>query len=251
MNRLMTWLVAAGLVACTGTDTGNPPSLLDDFETPGCKSQAVADESLALISKQRTADEALENLECVVWQRVDEETLSLELTNHSDTCGADYGWTPRAERDDMGSVAFYLDNPKCDFAGCGSCAYDLKFTVSLDDGPDDVKVQLYGDDCFRERVLAREVMIPLSSAPNSGVLCTNYRESYGLSTVFACGQSPTFGPCDDRLRENQDESCSLCGAGSVCSEVSGDRRRCLPTCETEADCADFPSTRCMAGLCQL
>jgi hypothetical protein len=247
----MTWLAAAGLLACTGTDTGNPPSLLDDFQTPGCKNQGPAGEPLALVSKQRSTAEALENLECIVWQRIDEGSLSLELTNHSDNCGAELGWEPRAERDDTGALALYLDNPECSFAACGSCAYDLTFTVSLDAGADDVKVHLYGDACSQQRELERDVTVPLAGSAQGGVLCTDYRESYGLAAMFACGQSPIFGPCDDYLRESGDESCSLCGAGSLCSEVSGARKRCLPVCKVEADCADFPSTRCVAGTCQL
>lgn len=236
--------------ACTTTDGGKRPVVLDDFDTGGCKSSEQLAAS-ALTQKDGAGttgyDAAHDGLQCFVWKRLSEEKLSIEITNHADGCGAEMSWEPRAELDEQGGLDLLLENKQCTFAACGSCIYDLTFEVKVPRDTKQLRTRLLGDDCDGERSLHHEQTLPLDTQP-SGVLCVDYRPRPFREPE--CGQSiPPFAHCDDNACDPA--TAVPCAAGTECVEVENDALRCLPTCDSDADCSPYPSTHCEKSVCVL
>jgi len=254
MNRRSTWVCCAGwltaLVACTGGETGNPPNALESFDTSGCKSEllpkGISEQSL----DSAGADPRYQGLNCFVWERLDERTLRIEITNHVDGCGMDQGWKPQARLNGAGELELHLDVPGCVFAGCFSCVYDLSFHVQLSEGQGDLPVKLLGDTCSGPAPLEGQAVLALS-ASRRGEVCA-YAESANSSNDCATGESggTRFGRCTKTGFECLSEGDS-CQPGLTCAVLGADEKRCLPACQSDADCAGFSSTHCEQGTCRL
>jgi hypothetical protein len=257
MGALLSCWAAVSLGACgtqTGTESGNP-SL--DFTTTECKSKEPAAEpqSAARWSKQSVGSKllqtsAIENssydgLNCFVWERIDDETLRIEVTNHADGCSENEYWEPQAELNDDGTLDLRLENPSCTKAACGWCIYDLSFTVKVPSSIEDLDVRVFGDSCSGEATVDSAARLTLGSGAR-GEVC-GYANPNALRWMCATGKAGRFAPCSaegDCYSEG-----TACGAGLSCVEL--DEPRCTPPCEADADCADFASTSCTEGHCVL
>ncbi len=249
MNRptCLAWLLLC-VCACSGGETGNPPAALDGFETPGCKSDLVT-KSDGASHALATNNPRYDGLTCFVWERLSEDSLRIEVTNHADGCGADQVWAPSADLNDAGELELRLDNPSCARAGCVSCIYDLSFTVSVPEMTADLDVVLYGDRCDGPAAVEGRATLALTTA-NRGESCVYV--DFGSARWSECmsgGNGRRFAPCvaiDDCL-----ELGDHCEEGLVCGEAVPGEPRCFPRCDAEADCASYPGTHCQGGGCQL
>ncbi len=249
------------IASCNGTETGNPPLVLDSFDTTGCKSKenhaSIKLPSIALKSvtkSDRQISEAAANeirysgRTCFVWERADEETLEIALTNYAAGCGSSKVWEPEVELADDGSLNLRMENPSCSGASCGWCLYDLAFSVRLRDMPDELAVKLLGSRCSGEAPLQHQTTLKLSGE-SPGESC-EYANKYALAE-----RCPTLS--DDFLYKPCGEPGSLCGApvtcpdGTQCSEVAEGDARCVPSCTSNADCAPYADTHCKEQLCLL
>ncbi len=248
---------AISLAACsmpgsqTGTESGNP-SL--EFTTTQCKSKEPTTEvqsagrMLAIGASKLQSTVALnsryDGLNCFVWQRVDDDTLRIEVTNHADGCSEDEYWEPVAELNDDGRLDLRLENPSCTKAACGWCIYDLSFTVQVPSSVMELDVRLFDDSCSAEAGVRSAAQLSLGSG-TSGEVCS-YANRYALS--WGCAGAPgRYAPCS--AADNCYEEGTTCGAGLSCAAL--DEPRCAPPCSRDADCADYASTSCVEGHCVL
>lgn len=244
------------LAACTGTDTGNPP-LVTDFTNTGCKSSmsgALTQKGVKGDLAWSEDDAAYQGLHCFLWERLDERTLRIDLTNYESGCHTDKGWVPRAEVRDDGTLELVLDDHDCSAASCGWCIYDLSFTVELDDSTVDRQVRLSQAGCGEENRLGRSASLPLSSQ-DRGAVC-GYAHYYALQqALLSTGAAPTAHfPCGEV--PGLDPQASECQEGLSCTDVGEQAPsvfaggpRCIPVCETDADCDALG--RCEDGTCRL
>ena len=232
-------LVALG--ACTGTETGNPP--LIDFGKTACK-------ALDKLAKERPAestdttsvliDPLYDGLTCFVWERIDAQTLRVDVTNHVTGCGSDLGWTPRLKLSDDGAVELILDDDDCTQARCGSCIYDLSFTVQLDEDMRDRPVRFYELGCEQNPTPMRATL-PLSSQA-SGAVCTH---TSGSALAQRGGHSSLRMPCGKLFNGTE----ATCNDGLLCTELAADQRVCLAQCQSDTDCDKL--SRCDGSVCRL
>jgi hypothetical protein len=248
---------ACSLGACgtqTGTESGNP-SL--DFSTTECKSKEPSAESQSTgrwakqsvgkrpLQSSSISNSSYDGLNCIVWERIDDETLKLEVTNHADGCSEDKYWKPEAELNDDGTLELRLENPTCTKASCGWCIYDLSFTVAVPSSLESLDVRVLDDSCSGEAQVASAAALSLASGAH-GEVCS-YANPHALRWACAAGEPRRYAPCsaeDDCHAEG-----TTCGAGLSCADL--DQPRCAPTCEVDADCADFANTSCVDGTCRL
>ncbi len=256
-GALLSCWVAASVGACgahSGTESGNP-SL--DFTSTECKSkdstaepQSAARWTTKSVGKAPLQTSAIENstydgLECFVWERIDDDTLKIEVTNYADGCSENKYWRPTAELNDDGTLELRLENPSCTKAACGWCIYDLSFTVNVPSSLESLDVHLFDDSCSGEAPLTSAARLALGDDAR-GEVC-GYANSSALRWVCATGTAGRYAPCSaegDCYAEG-----TACGAGLSCAEL--DEPRCAPTCSVDADCAETASTRCIAGHCVL
>ena len=252
MRRLVNTLLLVQLVACTGTDVGNPPrGGLSSFDTPGCKSVASPDKGVdPPLYDWLPAEERYRGLQCFLWDRQDDGKLRVRVTNYADGCHANEGWRPRAIARDEREVDLVLENPGCVAAGCGWCIYDLLFVLDakLASQPTLSLNLLQDPDCGDQR--RDSVTLPLGEQA-SGVSCS-YANPYALDDwTFAHASAGK-----ERMPCGHSELGVSCAADLSCTEVdSGGRyqnhKLCLASCQSDADCAPSELMRCKQGSCQL
>jgi hypothetical protein len=241
--RLSSRLLALSLLAsCLGTETGNPP-LIHWRGTPckpaGTRTKAVTlqslDSSLARLDTDGAYDNPLyEGLNCIVWQRVDETTLRIDVTNYEDACGSDSSWTPSARLDDSGTLQLLLEDTKCQRAGCDSdCMFDFSYTVRVADSTQDLPVRLTHEGCGYEPN-SRSAVLPLSTRAQ-GAVCRHADFHVHAGTLRTpCQRRGIAVACESRL---------------VCAEAGASEPLCLPPCSSDADCD--PLTQCQEAVCKL
>ncbi len=247
----MTWrtlsallLFGCAVVACTETDSGNPPVL--DFATSGCKTNS--EKARPGQSSDVTAgfeNELYDGLTCLVWSRPTEDTLHVDITNYATGCFVDKGWSPRARRTGDGALELVLKDDECAVAACGSCLYDLSFQIEIDNEAD-LPVRVFQEGC-EDQTPSPTAVLPLSSQM-SGAICA-YLQSGALqwhaSTKGTIGQRNM--PCSHE--GDGGVTSTSCVNGLACTELEAGHQLCLASCQTDANCDSL--TRCEAGVCKL
>ena len=242
--RPMLLLLALGLLgACNGTDVGNPPrGELTRFDTSPCKKDGF-DKGIDPVPAWQPDPALYAGLTCVLWESTGDQ-LRVRLTNHKDGCHVDSVWKPRVNTSAEG-VDLVLDNPRCVFAGCGNCIYDLSFDVRVPELQERERLELrvLGNDCHDERPVHHALSLPPDTRAQ-GARCSYTFENFSL-----LGMSPSgtlHMPCGD-LPQLGSVACS----SGVCTEVSPGHRLCLARCSADADCQPEDVMECREGLCQL
>jgi hypothetical protein len=240
----------SALVACTGTDTGNPPVI--DFGNSGCHDQTYAAASALQSLDKSVPDPLYKGLTCLTWQHVDPQTLRIDLTNYESGCGTDDGWTPLAKLREDGGLDLVLQDDDCSQAGCGWCIYDLSFTVQLDRPLRDGDVRVYQQGCGDEAARPKQATLALSSLA-SGAVC-NYSNGNAL---FWRGHDEGGSRMPCLTNPDAQQTRIDCQPGLVCTdlgesnpiEAANAGTRCLPSCNSDADCGEL--TSCQQGVCKL
>jgi len=251
-RRPAPWLATAlaWIGGCTGTDTGNPPVI--GFHSSGCKSKQTSGLVLqSLDEPMKGAEPLYTGLTCFVWERLDEDTLRIDLTNYESGCGAEQGWQPRAELAKDGSLELILQDSHCANASCGWCIYDLSFTVELEEAVRDGEVRLFQRGCDDALRHEKRAFLRLASQP-SGAACT-YAHYYALQDSPAQAPDHARGLCGPTEAGEPNRSCS---EGLRCTDLSKSAPtdhhggpRCLSECQVDADCDAL--SRCEGAVCML
>ncbi len=246
------------LGACNGTESGNP-SL--EFSSTECKSgepsatpqgeRARAPRLRALghgpQNESAFQDDRYDGLTCFVWERLDAETVNIQVTNHADGCSENEHWRPEAELTDDGKLDLRLENPSCSSAKCGWCIYDLSFTVKVPRTLESVEVRVFDDSCSSEGATVREQAHLALGQAERGEVC-GYANPHALRWRGCTSGAPgRFLPCgapDDCFGEG-----THCAEGLTCVEL--DEARCAPSCTKDADCTNVAQTSCVNGACVL
>jgi hypothetical protein len=230
------------LLACTGTDVGNPPrgGLAPD-STKGVEPISAWQPDPAVYS----------GLSCLLWER-DGGMLRVRVTNLQTGCEVHRVWKPRAVLSGD-KLDLFLDNPECIVAGCGSCIYDLAFDVELGDAQQEAPellLRLLDSDCGSagERNVFYKLSLPIG-AQQRGASC-DY--TFSTSSAFSAFIFKLARPDSPRVPcgvwGTADRSTCQTGA---CTDVDPSSQLCLPTCSSDAECAPSDVTACVAGVCQL
>lgn len=252
MRRLVQALFLLQLVACMGTDVGNPPrGGLSSFDTPGCKTIANGDKGAdPPLYSWLPDDERYRGLQCFLWDRQDDDKLRVRVTNYAAGCHADEGWQPRAIARSAREVDLVLENRQCLSAGCGWCLYDLLFVLDAKlAGQPTLSLNLLQDPgCGDQR--RDSVTLPLGEHA-SGVNCS-YANPHALNDwTFTHGAAGK-----ERMPCGHSEPSVSCAAGLSCTAVDSegryqDHKLCLAFCQNDADCRPSELMRCKDGACQL
>ncbi|HEX6245821.1 MAG TPA: hypothetical protein VFZ61_33080 [Polyangiales bacterium] len=233
------------LVACSGTDVGNPPrGGITDFNTTACK-RADSDKGLEPLPTWQPDPEVYRGLTCVLWE-TEGDVLRVRLTNHEAGCHENEGWKPRAELDDS-RVDLILDNPKCVAAGCGNCIYDVAFDVRLGPAQRDaaaLSLRILGDDCSGEAPVHHTLELA-GAARSSGARCS-YTYEHGYD-AFDHGSVGQLNSSCGMLDEPQPVACER----GVCTPINDRNSLCLAACTTDADCQPAGLMACVDGVCRL
>ncbi|HTU62097.1 MAG TPA: hypothetical protein VMF89_26750 [Polyangiales bacterium] len=253
MRRFVNALLLVQLLACTGTDVGNPPrGGLSSFDTPGCKSVASPDKG---VDPSRydwlPDDERHRGLQCFLWDRQDDGKLRVRVTNYTDGCHADEGWHPRAIARGEREVDLVLENPGCVSASCGWCLYELLFVLDAKlTVQSTLSLNLLRDpDCSDQR--RESVTLPLGEHA-SGVTC-RYANPYALND-WTFTHPASAG--QERMPCGHSEPGASCAAGLTCTAVDSggryqDHKLCLASCQSDSDCESSELMHCREGTCQL
>jgi hypothetical protein len=231
------------LGACNGTDVGNPPrGELTHFDTSPCKNDSF-DKGIDPLPAWQPDPAVYAGLTCVLWESAGDQ-LRVRLTNHKDGCHVDSVWKPRVNTSAEG-VELVLDNPRCIFAGCGNCIYDLAFDVRVSElqERDPLELRVLGNDCHDERPVHHTLSLPRETRAQ-GARCSYTFENFSL--LGESGSGGLHMPCGDVAPFG-----SVACSSGVCTEVSPGHRLCLAPCSADADCQPADVMACREGVCQL
>lgn len=246
--RTLLALALLSLVACTGTDVGNPPRVeLTGFDTSACKARlgAPGDKGIQPVQSWMPDARVYSGLSCLLWE-LDDDTLHVRLVNHGDGCGLESVWKPRALTHD-GGIDLQLVRTNCIEAGCLGCLYDLAFDVRVPDAQlsrDVLQLRLLGDTCHTDEPSVHQTLALPIANQRSGAQCSyTYR---GITAWSHASPGDPRVPCGS-FDDLQSRDC----VSGVCTEVEPGRHLCLPTCNNDTDCQPSDVTACIDGVCQL
>lgn len=249
-SRVALLMCCGVLVACEGTDTGNPPVI--GFENSDCKDGA-SDKGISRQSSNLDAslnDPLYDGLVCFAWKRLEHDQLRVTVTNYRSGCGAEHGWSPKVELREDGGLDLVLQDDECSTAACGSCRYDLAFTFEL---PETVQrmslpARIFERGCPGEHSALR-ALLPLGTS-SEGSVC-----GYSTGHWIPSAETDRGEPCD-LVPVSPDAHVRACAAGLQCVDLgqkSADGlsggTRCLTPCESDAQCDRL--TQCREGFCKL
>lgn len=239
MRDVLAWLIFGTVASCSstgGTETGNPASL-EHFSASDCKNDSPAPGQQALVLASE-----LEGLQCVEWARDASGQLDVRLFNFPEPCGDTYLGRAALATDGALELSVYKD--RCEVLKCGNCLFDFEFRVRgvALDTPLEVRA---GSALCESRPATFDENIRLAvDAEDSGLTCRYLRRNVLeqlSSTRDSCGRRNM--PCGCTAIDADD-----CAEGLTCTEVADADRRCLTSCETDADCGG--ATECRDGACQ-
>lgn len=239
----LTSCLLLGASACAGTETGNPPVI--GFTNSGCHDQAY-DKGITQSLEPMTPNPLYKGLTCFHWQRGEDDTVRIDLSNYESACGSDMGWKPQLERRDDGGLDLILQDDSCAAYRCGWCLYDLSFTIELE-RPIDGEVRLYQRGCAEQDAHLKRATLPLATQA-SGTVC-NYTHAVAL-------EMKNGAPGTDRTPCGPTSRTPTCDADLVCTDLgsrpTGDfsgGARCLASCTADTACDAL--TSCQDGVCRL
>jgi hypothetical protein len=239
-------LLLSSCLACVGTETGNPPVI--DFGNSGCH-DATVNKGIDPQSSVPVADPRFAGLTCMIWDKPAEERLNVRMTNYVAGCHADDGWHPRTKLHDDGRLDLVLQDEDCSIASCGACLYDVAFSIELAETDMDREVRLLQSGCPENTPHVSEASLALSSAAQ-GYACEYTPVGALLWRSGVTQPAQEHMPCGVNGAGTQSVTCD---AGLVCTVVgaygTGEDRRCLRSCQTDADCDAVD--RCIDAVCKL
>lgn len=250
MRTSLLLMLSAVAPTCTGTDTGNPPVI--DFGNSECGeryAQHTKGIDLRAGGASVAMDPLYDGLTCLAFQRVDDASVRIDVTNYITGCGAERGWKPRVELTPEGTLDLILQDSDCAVAACGSCVYDLSFTVGAEALTEDREVRLYERGCVGLGLLKLRASLPLASR-QSGAAC-KYTSFGGLLRLGHANTCSLRMPC---AALDAEEPVPTCQGGLVKADIGPLQseqpdERCLEPCTSDTDCDAL--SRCESGICHL
>lgn len=240
------------LISCTGTDSGNPPVVIDDFGNSECKIMrdgATAPARSPLFSRAALpSNDALSGLYCVRYRRGEGTKLRLEYINFGASCHADGGWFAGVEEAEGADLAVSLTctGPT---AGCGSCIYDLRYELDVADLASARTISLMRHECWGGEDVRTDA---LTFADGDEGLSCHY--TFVHAERWVAESENTSGrlrrPCRDSS-SRREETLPSCDGELVCTEVADGDPRCLAPCAQDTDCELTGVEACVDGLCRL
>lgn len=256
-----------GAVQCMGTEADNPFTE-EPVDITSCKAkdgyvgfapkvaslrEASNSGRFANLSQALTSPSEIPVwLECVDWSLEVDGKLALQVLNFRGGCSVE--WEGGSHIKEDGAVVIELNNadPSCAVAGCGSCIYDVRGEVSLDEATrrGEIPFTLSRLPCNGSNGLDSEWTLPLGEQP-SGTRCV-LSDSEGAASAQSRGAGRSdelFTPCTtDAALDPVPFPVPIldCGDGLSCVN-----ERCVPACTADSDCPLQGALTCQDGFCQL
>jgi hypothetical protein len=186
------------------------------------------------------------NLECIAWEKQDDDQLVLEVYNLVSNCMYfDEGrWQLDARISDHNSLKLALAQTKPNPTACGNCAYDWRFVMEKIDWTRGLALDISIASCAQCDPYERRYSVPIHEIPR-GIRCRKHKGYVDAGVTYGALHAP---PTEDPSEVGEcDEGLVL---GTPASGTSRDV--CLKPCTSDEECPEAGSYECDENqLCQL
>jgi hypothetical protein len=171
--------------ACVGTETDNP---LADFKRTGCKNHGET--ALTFADDSHAADpladsSAYDGLYCFDYAFEEEaRTIQINVYNYPSACGRVFSAATAQVRE--GHLTLALEPESCVVARCGSCNYDLAFTVTDFELRSTHTIEVVETVCPTPRETIVSFATSEQDEPESGTLCRTIGEPSACASDGDC-----------------------------------------------------------------